>query len=262
MQVPDTRWRGPSPRLRKVSLRRVVSVEDRALWRAMLDRHHPRKQARAPGCRLTYLLESSRIGILGGFSFVAAPMRLGPCDKSLQWSPRASGAHIAEVVDNDRFLLPPRVRVKKSGQSCPDTGAQALAGRLAPAQRHASAAAGNLCRGKAPRQLLQCRRLAQSGPDQRPGAGAPVLAKNVWVFALAGKRKRAHAKPPRELAERLCTEPMPELGRWPDPDRPRPARRRRCRAPGCDPPPASDCRSRVTLRIAFPTDSGNPRARS
>ena len=43
------------------------------LWRAMLDQHHSRKQARVPGCRLTYLLESSRFGILGGVSFVAAP---------------------------------------------------------------------------------------------------------------------------------------------------------------------------------------------
>ncbi|MDE0105745.1 MAG: DUF4338 domain-containing protein [Bryobacterales bacterium] len=103
--VPHTRCRGPLSRLDRIRLRRVLSAEDRALCRTMLDRHQPRKRARAPDCRLTYLLECSRFGILGGFSFVAAPMRLGPRDKWLEWSPRARGAHIAEVVDNDRFLL-------------------------------------------------------------------------------------------------------------------------------------------------------------
>lgn len=35
---------------------------------------------------------------MGGTSFVAAPMRLGPRDKWLGWSDRARGAHIARIV--------------------------------------------------------------------------------------------------------------------------------------------------------------------
>ena len=106
-KVPETRCRGPLPRLGTVRLRRVQSAGARALWRAMLEEHHPQGAAQAPGCRLSWLLESEAFGILGGMSFVAAPMRLGPRDQWLGWSDRARGAHIARIVSQDRFLLLP-----------------------------------------------------------------------------------------------------------------------------------------------------------
>lgn len=37
----------------------------------------------APGCQMSWLLESEVFGTLGGMSFVAAPMRLGPRDRWL-----------------------------------------------------------------------------------------------------------------------------------------------------------------------------------
>ena len=219
MAVPDTRCRGPLSRLDKISLRRVLSAADRALWRAMLDRHHPRQRARAPGCRLTYLLESSRFRILGGFRFVAAPMRLGPRDKWLQWSPRARGAHIAEVVNNDRFLLLPGVRVKNLASLALKLVCQRLP---ADWQQHS---------GARPLLLETCVEETQRGSCYKaagwenlgrtkgrpPGGGSPVPPKNVWVRALVGKSpaKRSPADPPRELAARLCAEPAHELGGWP-----------------------------------------------
>ena len=45
-EVPATRCRGPLPRLGAVRLRPVQSAAERALWRAMLERHHPRGAAR------------------------------------------------------------------------------------------------------------------------------------------------------------------------------------------------------------------------
>lgn len=89
---PDTRGRVRLSRLDKIRLWRVVSAEDRTLWCPMLDRNHPRMRARAPGCRLTQLLECSRFAILGGFTFVAALMRLGLPDQWLQWVPRGCEA--------------------------------------------------------------------------------------------------------------------------------------------------------------------------
>ena len=93
-------------------LRPVQAAAERALWRAMLEQHHPQGAARAPGCRLSWLLESEAFGTLGGMSFVAAPMSLGPLDRWLAWSDRARGAHIDRIVSQDRFLLLPGVRVK------------------------------------------------------------------------------------------------------------------------------------------------------
>ena len=96
---------GRLDQLGAVRLRLVQERAERGLWRSMLLACHPLGEARAPGKRLTYLLESAHEGVLGGLSFVAAPMRLGPRDKVLGWSPRAREAHLEEVLSNDRFLI-------------------------------------------------------------------------------------------------------------------------------------------------------------
>ena len=54
----------------------------RRLWARLLETAHPRRQARAPDCRLSYLLEVP-VGPLGVLSLVAAPLRLGPRDQYL-----------------------------------------------------------------------------------------------------------------------------------------------------------------------------------
>lgn len=226
--VPDTRCRGPLSRLGKIALRRVRSAKDRALWGAMLDRHHPRQRARAPGCRLTYLLESSRFGLLGGFSFVAAPMRLGPLDQWLQWSPRARGAHISEVVNNDRFLLLGGVRVRNLASHA----LKLVCDRLPEDwQQHS---------GTRPLLLETCVDSSKKGSCYRaagwqhlgatqgrpPGSQAPVSPKDVWVRPLVGEPRAQRARgrrsrpPPPELVERLCAEPERELGSWPELDLP------------------------------------------
>ena len=78
---------------------------------ALLTAHHPQGSAQVPGCRLTYLARSEKLGVLGRLSFVAAPMRLRPRDAAIGWSARAHGAHLPEVVAHDRFLLVPGVQV-------------------------------------------------------------------------------------------------------------------------------------------------------
>ena len=82
----------------------------RKLCGHLLASAHPRGRGGAPGCRLTYLLESA-VGPVGVLSFVAAPLRLGPRDAHLGWDDRTRGAHISQVVMNDRFLLLAGVRV-------------------------------------------------------------------------------------------------------------------------------------------------------
>ncbi len=49
--------------------------------------------------------------MVGGLSFVAAPMRLRARDKLIEWSPRARGANLERVLSNDRYLILEDVRV-------------------------------------------------------------------------------------------------------------------------------------------------------
>ena len=211
----------------------------------MLEEHHPLKGARAPGCRLTYLLESSRFGILGGCSFVAAPMRLGPRDNWLLWSPRARGAHLAEVVTNDRFLILPGVRVKNLAshalrlvhQRLPSDwqeqcGAQPLLLETCVGEEQRGS-----CYEAAGWEKLGCTK------GRPPGGGPSVPTKQVWVRPLVGEpfderrrrwqtQQRSRSKgnrmqaepscppPPRELSDSLCAEPERTLGGSPGLDLP------------------------------------------
>ncbi len=111
VEVPRPQFQGSLQALGRVRLVLVSTVPQRRLWRAMLQAQHPQGEARAPGKRLTYLLEAPTAGVLGGLSFVAAPMRLRARDKLIQWSPRARGANLERVLSNDRFLILEDVRV-------------------------------------------------------------------------------------------------------------------------------------------------------
>ena len=163
---------------------------------------HPLGEARAPGKRLTYLLESAHEGVLGGLSFVAAPMRLGPRDKVLGWSPRAREAHLEEILSNDRFLILDWIEVPHLASH-----ALAMAARQVPAdwqRRH----------GVPPVLLETC-----VGPDQTgasyqaagwdgvgetggkvPGTAIVLARKQVWLRALeAGWKERLREEPERQL---------------------------------------------------------------
>ncbi len=77
-----------------------VAAAERGLARAMMATHHPQGDARCPGGRVRYWIRSSVHGVLGGFTVAAA-----------SWHHRARDANIGRVVNNDRFLLLPGVRV-------------------------------------------------------------------------------------------------------------------------------------------------------
>ena len=108
--LPLTEFCGSLSALGAVGVRVAETAAERQLCGDLLAACHPRGRGRAPGCRLTYLVEAAS-GVLGVLSFVSAPLRLGPRDAHLDWDARTRGAHIGEVVSNDRFLLLPGVRV-------------------------------------------------------------------------------------------------------------------------------------------------------
>ena len=105
-----TEFCGSLAELGEVRLRVADTASARKRCARLLEAAHPLGRARAPGCRLTYLLESAA-GPLVVLSFVAAPLRLGPRDAHLGWDDRTRGGHIGQVVSNDRFLVLPGVRV-------------------------------------------------------------------------------------------------------------------------------------------------------
>ena len=110
-ELPRPQVEGSLAELGRVELRRAQGPRQRALWRRMLRAGHPQGEGRAPGARVTYLIHSERHGVVGGLSFVAAGWHCGVRDRAIGWSARARVAHLAQVVNNDRFLLLEGVRV-------------------------------------------------------------------------------------------------------------------------------------------------------
>ncbi len=112
--VAATVFSGSLQELGEVRVRLAASEADRRLCAELLQAQHPLGPGRAPGCRLSYLLEAE-CGPLGVLSFVAAAFRLGPRDAYLQWDERTRGAHLERIVNNDRFLLLEGVQVPNLG---------------------------------------------------------------------------------------------------------------------------------------------------
>ena len=209
---PTTCFEGALSELGGVRLEALTTPAQRREWRAMLAAFHERGPASAPGCRLGYRLVSPRHGVLGGLSFVAAPMRLGPRDRAIGWSDRARGAHLARVLHQDRFLLLPAVRVK-------NLASHALARatrRLAADWRSRHGVRPLLVETcVAPRYAGTCYRAA--GWQQAagttggapPGAGRAREPKRVFLRPLAADwRTRLRREPPRRA---LGSFPQPEL---------------------------------------------------
>ena len=196
-RLPLTEFCGSLSSLGAVDVRVAETAAEGRLCGHLLAACHPRGRGRAPGCRLTYVLEASS-GVLGVLSFVSAPMRLGPRDAHLGWDDRTRGFHIGEVVSNDRFLLLPGVRVPHLAShvlgravSCLASDWEARHGvrpvlveTCVEASRPATSyrAAGWRCVGRT------------SGLP--PGASAPVVPKGVWLRGLASDWAETLRRPP------------------------------------------------------------------
>ena len=182
--------------LGEVRLRVADTAAERRLCGALLSAEHPLGRSRAPGCRLTYLVESG-LGPLGVLSFVSAPLRLGPRDAHLGWDDRTRGLHIGQVVSNDRFLVLGGVRV-------PHLASHVLGGvarRLASdwEARH----------GVRPLLLETCVSSSRRGTSYRaagwscvgrtsgrpPGSADSVAPKGVWLRGLAAGWAEALRRP-------------------------------------------------------------------
>ena len=199
--VAPVAFEGSLEALGPVRLELARTPRQRRLCADLLRAGHELGPGRAPGCRLTYSIES-RLGPLGVLSFVAAPLRLGPRDKHLGWTPRARMAHIGQVLCNDRLLLRASVRVPN------------LASHVLGQARQRLAKDWRREHGVPPLLAETCVQASRPGTCYRaagwkcvgitrgkpPGAGPPVEPKSVWLRGLKdGWEEALRAEPAREL---------------------------------------------------------------
>ena len=97
--------------LGEVSVVPVSGPEDRRRWESMMATHHPQGWARAPGGQQRYWVMSAVHGRLGGIGFCAASWHQRTRDEFIGWSAEARVANLDQVVNNQRFLMLPGVRV-------------------------------------------------------------------------------------------------------------------------------------------------------
>ena len=110
LDYPDRVLSCPLDDLGEISVVPVPDAE-KGLARSMMASHHPEGDAACPGGRIRYWLRSSEHGILGGLTAGAASWHHKARDLHIGWSQTARDANIGRVVNNDRFLVLPGVRV-------------------------------------------------------------------------------------------------------------------------------------------------------
>ena len=108
---PDLPLRCSLTEIGEVALEPVSGSADRQRWRSMMETHHPQRWMRPPGAQRCYWVASSRHGRLGGIGFCAAGWHQKARDEFVGWSADARVANLQRMVNNNRFLLLPGVRV-------------------------------------------------------------------------------------------------------------------------------------------------------
>ena len=97
--------------IKPVSLKRVETARERALWRELVERHHYLGHRVPFGAHLRYLIISEPGQVLGCVQFSSAAWRMRARDEWIGWNDARRSTHLPHVVCNSRFLLLPCVQV-------------------------------------------------------------------------------------------------------------------------------------------------------
>jgi len=99
--------------LSPITLSRVESQEERALWYDYVERYHYLGYQLPFGAQLRYFIRSDATDdILGCFQFSSPGWKMAPRDRWIGWSDEQRKVNLQRVVNNSRFLILPWVAVK------------------------------------------------------------------------------------------------------------------------------------------------------
>lgn len=105
----------PLSQLTPISVQLVTDKDDIALWKETIDRHHYLGYRQPIGQHLRYFIVDRHGRKLGCLSFCHAVKAL-PCrDQWIGWQDQSYKKHLNLIVNNNRFLLFPWVKVKCLG---------------------------------------------------------------------------------------------------------------------------------------------------
>ena len=202
---PDTPLTCALEDLGEITVEPVGDGEDKRLARSMMATWHPEGEARSPGARVSYWITSSRHGRLGGLVFCAAGWHQKARDRFIGWSQGARDAQLGKVVNNDRFLILPSVKVKGLASHALACACRRLAADwqekygTTPVLAYTYVGPGHAGTSY---QAAGWRRCVDPTSGRPPGATGEGVRRAVWMKPLA-----------EDWRDVLCREPERVMGR-------------------------------------------------
>lgn len=97
-----------------IEMARVMTPDDRRLFRELVGRHHYRGHAVPFGAHVRYLVYALRPErqVVACVQFSSPAWRMAARDVWIGWDDRTRARHLPQVVNNSRFLILPWVQVK------------------------------------------------------------------------------------------------------------------------------------------------------
>lgn len=100
--------------LQPVWLQPVQTIEQRGLWRELIERYHYLGHRVPFGAHLRYLIQAAphRATVLGCLQFSSPAWRMRARDGWIGWNDTTRAKHLQRIINNSRFLILPQVQVK------------------------------------------------------------------------------------------------------------------------------------------------------
>jgi hypothetical protein len=94
-----------------IVIARVTTADDRLLFRELVGRHHYLGHAVPYGAHLRYLIYATRPQrqVVACVQFSSPAWRMAPRDAWIGWDDATRLRHLPHVVNNSRFLIPPKM---------------------------------------------------------------------------------------------------------------------------------------------------------
>ena len=100
--------------IKPLAIKMVRKTSLEPLWDELVRCHHYLGHKKMPGANLKYLVFSHK-RVISALSFRAASIKLKPRDCFIGWSACQREKNLMRIANNNRFLIPPWVKVKNLG---------------------------------------------------------------------------------------------------------------------------------------------------